>query len=1127
MKHYYLSIMTILCALAQPMQAQTILEEDFETGATVSQATPLTRGEGWTTVNSYSGSNYEYNWYNEYRDPTKETGPTISGAGCAACDAPISGTDGAGPREEILLSPELDLNDTYQLQFSWIASPMNALDYSRYDFQVRVVTDDDLGGAETVFSIQNEQMLRESGVMVYPIETWDVHVSKVDLSDWKGEKVKLAFVYKMLAPVGNIVWLDDISVKKWVPDTAPVPTLSLDRYNFGDMYIGEKMYTEVIRMTNSGKNGLQVTGMDLPEGVSCNTDFAGVNLAKYESVDFQLSYTASMTSPAQCDAVLHTTGGDVKVALQAAKQLVPEGYTLETFEGYYPPAGWRNVGFGGSRLAIEGDQSVYCGGDISNSYLRSPMLDLTDGGQVTFTFYDEYDDLNDSGYLPDQDPQLQVSHDGETWEPVWVRDPYTQLNQLLTISVDIPAGGEGESYVRWLYPAVGYDEDEGAYDHSSFTLDRVLLPNVVGADGVPTKATVIAPANGTENVYPQDVVLKWGPAQFAKGYKLYVGTNNDANDLLDGVDVGSVLSYIIPQRLQYETTYRWKVVAYNDKGDAVSVPTWRFTTQPDASIKEFPWTETFDECTDDIPTGWMSSTTSQWDNRRWLPNTYAGYNNTSLYASWIYGGEYSTLLSPEFLLPADGKSMSISFFWGDEHPRDLLKDETGLLQKQNVPGGNGRSEVVFEIGCEGEWTQAAYLSENYNEDGDTKYWRPETIDLNEYAGKTVQFRWTYRALSGTPDGAALDEIVINGTIVDGVAFNHDSWDAGMVNYQKGATSGDLFTIRNNGKNALTVKSVTFQTDDFQSDIAAGEQLAAGEGRPFAITFMANEPEKNVEDVMTIAFEGTDYEATLPVKAQSLAEDVLYYSFEPNPLEYDWKDDFTTIDADGLVNYKSNYYLTVIENDGGRYAFTSAEHSNPNLTAHGGTHTLVAAAPDSGAANDWLISKEICPSETSTFDFYARNLGTTNSVFIGDNDYHSVGVYVSETGNTKTADFKALMYDKQMDYLGENEWHHFTVDLSAYAGKNIFVAVRHTTTSANWLAFFDDFTFTGLTSPEVPTGIQAAQIGSNAEVEVYNANGQLLATGRGMAAVQQAGKGLFIVKVKDGDGQKTLRVVNGR
>ena len=109
MKKLLLTFAALMSLSTVQTQAQTILEEDFETGATASQASPIAKGEGWTTVNSYSGSNYRYNWFNEYRDPTGQTGPTISGAGCASCDAPITGADGAGPREEILLTPELNL----------------------------------------------------------------------------------------------------------------------------------------------------------------------------------------------------------------------------------------------------------------------------------------------------------------------------------------------------------------------------------------------------------------------------------------------------------------------------------------------------------------------------------------------------------------------------------------------------------------------------------------------------------------------------------------------------------------------------------------------------------------------------------------------------------------------------------------------------------------------------------------------------------------------------------------------------------------------------------------------------------------------------------------------------------
>ncbi len=1060
MRKFY---MTMLAALAlTTLQAQTILDEDFETGNTGNSPTPVAKNEGWTVINGYTGKNTQYNWHNYYSDPDGSTGPTINGACCASVDGPVgsTSTDGQGPREEILLSPELDLNDTYQLQFTWRVSPMASNDYSRYDLQVRIVEGDDLGSAETVFSIQDQNMLRESGVNVYPISTWDPHTSKVDLSDWKGSKVKIAFVYKMFTEIANLVWLDDITVKQFTPAAGPVATVNLNRFNFGNIYVGEKLYTDVIRLTNTGKDGLKITGTDFPQGIATTLDLDAVNLRTNESVTFQLSYTASLFSPAQGNAVLHTTGGDVTIAYSATKEAVPEGYILETFNDYFPPAGWRNNGWSQSNAAIEGDGSVYCGGNFTSSYIRSPRLDLSDGGEVTFTYFNQYE----GDYAPEYDIELQVSYDnGDTWTTKWVSDYQNGLNKLLTETVDLGLGSD-ESYIRWFYPAVEAD-DEGAFDHSNFTLDRVLLPNVYGAGGVPGNASVVSPANGATSIYPQDIVLEWTPAQFATGYKLFVGSNAEANNLIEDLNVGNVLTYTIP-RADYETTYRWKVVAYNDKGQSTTASTWRFTTQPDASVVEFPWEENFDECNKDnpIPEGWLSTTTEQWQNRRWEPNTLFGYGGkgATMATGWMYAGNYSTLLSPEFKLPAEGQAMSISFVWGDGHPRSLIIDETGLLKKQNVEGGNGYSDVVFEIFCDGEWKQASYLSENYNADGETKYWRNEQIDLTEYAGKTVQFRWINHSYSGRHSSASLDNIVVNGFLADYAEFNTDGWDAGKVNFGKAVNSGEQFTLLNKGKNTLTVKSATFSTDNFTSSIAAGQEIAAGDGITFSVQFNGNETVGAVSDILVVEFEG-GATAEFPVKGEALGRDILYYSFEPNPLDYEWKNDFTQIDVDNKATYELGYYLTEVENDGGRYAFTQVTNNNVNmLAALSGNHTIAAAAPaNNSSADDWLISKKLYVCENATFDFYAHNLGTINSVFVGDNDLHRVSVLVSDKGNTNTAEFTAVMRETEMPYLADNQWNHYEVDLSKYAGKDVYIAVRHTTVSANWLAFFDDFTFKGV------------------------------------------------------------------
>lgn len=1129
MKKFYLTLAALL-SLATT-QAQTILEEDFETGVTASQATPLASGEGWNTVNTYSGEDYRFIWHNEYRKPTEEGGSWLNGANCAACDGSSYYEGAAGPREEILLSPELDLNDSYQLQFMWCVSPMNAEDRSRYDLQVRVVTDNNLNGAETVFSIQDERMLRESGVTVFPISTWERHISKVDLSDFKGEKVKLAFVYKMFTQDGNGVWIDDVKVSKFTPPTGPVPQVSLDRISFGDVYIGERFYSEAIRLVNVGKDGLKITGFDLPEGITTTLDMDAINLQTYQETTFRLAYSASLGSKGEGNAIIHTTGGDITIAFTASKQFVPDGYQLETFNDYFPPAGWKSTGWSATNTALEGDQSVYCGGDLSASYLTSPRLDLMDGGKVIFTYYNLFN--SDDGYGPYNEMKVQLSQDGgETWEdlnwsPVWDTD----YNKVVTAEVTIPTASDN-SKLRWVYPAVGYDQDEGADEHSSFTLDRVLLPNVYGIGGKPMAAQPLSPANNATEVYPKDIVLKWAPAQFATGYKVYVGTTGAMNELIDGANVGSNLSITIPQAA-YETTYRWKVVPYNSEGENTEGTTFRFTTQKDASVMEFPYTENFDDCTKEkpVPTGWLSVSTSSYTFPLWGPNSLYPYGSdgnqsaatgVSLAAGHLNAGETATLVSPEFVLPAGGKGMNISFDWGNAHPSDLLVDKSGLLTKQNAEGGNGVDEVLFEIYADGEWHQASYLSEKADASG-KKYWRHEVIDLTPYAGKRIQFRWIDHALVTYYGYGTLDNIVIDGNVDDYAMFNVTEWNSLKVNYGKAEKSEEL-SMLNRGKNTLKVKSVTFTTENFESNIPVGTEIAVGDGIKFNVQFNAKTLVGVVNDVMTVEFE-SGAKATLPVSGEAMAQDVLFYGFEKNPLDYDWNTDFTTIDVDQQVTYMSHYYLTVIENDGGRYAFTQAIHSNPNLTAHTGVGTLAATAPDNNsAADDWLISKSIRPLEGATFDFYARNLATTGSVFNGDNDLHTVTVYVNDNGNKNKDEFKVVMNSTEMAYLGENKWHHFVVDLSPYVGKDIYVAVRHTTGSANWIAFFDDFTFTHVYDSNSPLGIDTPKAGMNAdtEVTVYTANGVLVAKGRASQALQNLNKGMYVVKAANGQTVKAVR-----
>ncbi len=1123
-KHFLIALLGL--ATVSSGFSQTILEENFETGNTGNALTPVTVGSGWTVVNGYKGTNPKYNWHNYYSKPSDDGSSSWLGGSCSASvDCPIIyDQDGSGPREEMLISPELNLNADYQLQFSFKVSPMNAYDRSKYDIQVRVIENDNINGAETVFSIQNEKMMREAGISVFPITTWDPYTARVDLSDYKGSKVKLAFVYKMFTEEANSVWIDDISVKKFTPPTGPQPELSLTRNNFGQLYIGEKLWSEPIRLTNKGKDGLKITDVVLPEGIGTNLDYKNVDLLMNQYVDFNINYSATITSPASGKITFKTTGGDISIDYSATKKMVPDGYYLETFEDYFPPAGWTATDWSWTTNAFEGDHSVYCSGSYGKSYLRSPRIDLTEGGKVYFRYYCYFDD--DEAIYPEYDIELQVSYDGgDSWVTKWVSPYETGLNEYVDQEVDL-GYGDDNCCIRWYYPAVETD-DEGAAPHSTFTMDRVLLPNLYGADGTPLRTTLVSPATRSENIYNRNVKLEWGPAQFADGYKVYVGTSSACNELVDGVDVGKVFSYIIPECAN-DTEYRWKVIGYNDKGDAKEASTWFFKTQPDATVSSFPYEENF--LKEELPTGWISTPSTEY-SRTWSINTLKKYSDAhgeygSLATYWLVAGDSNSVSTPDFQLPAD-KNMYVSFIWGDEHPASLVVDQTGLSKKQNITPNNGISQCDFEIYADGKWNKLTTISEGYNEDGDTKYWRHEKLDLSAYKGKKVQFRWTHYSYSGRDNGAAVTHVILDEAVGDMAAFNRPEWKAGKVNYNKAINSGDIFTLLNQGTNSLKIKSVSFTTPNFKTSLKAGDVIPAGDGLQFNIQFDALETHSEVDDNMVVSFE-SGYSVEFPVNGIALDKGIYYYSFEPNPLDYEWDKDWTMIDVDGKPGYSFSSYWIYYSADGMRCAF-SVESDSKEKGLYGmmnpisGDHALVGSSPQAGSADNWIISKKVKALPTSKFDFYARNWETLQSVL--PDPKHHVTVLVSTAGNTDTKDFTPVMRDTEMPFLDGAQWNHYTVDLSDYAGKDIYIALRHTTFGESNLAFFDDFSIIGVDdyTGDGVDSITADDITADSLVEVYNYAGAKVAEGFGKGVIESLERGFYIVKVTDGNAAKSFRL----
>lgn len=1041
MRKLYLMLSLLAASLASG-QAQTILNEDFE-NYTQQSATYYSKNfpSGWT----YEGSGVQttcnyFTWAVEcYSGKT----PSMSGHGWLYMDSPSYGGDpkgGFGPRKERMLTPELNLNNTYQLTFDWKASPAFVNNNKSYTLKVYAV-DTQSGNETLLLDIADPESRKASGVTSF--KTWEQHHSKLDLSPFQGKKIRIAFVYDLLKKTGNSLWIDNVKVEQGAPVTAPVAQSSLMQYQFQKMYIGEKHYTEAFTLKNIGAKGLKVTGFEAPEGVTLNADTAHINLDVNETARIQLAYKASLTSPTSGNAVIKTNGGNITIPYTAVKEAVPAGYQLELFESF-PPAGWTSKGWGVASTALEGDKSTYSSVGYDDMILTSPRLDLSDPSaphKLMFTYYNQFTS-EDGGTSPDNDISLWVSTDGgKTWKnSVWKTggNETSIYNKVQNVTVDLSSYTSNNVKLRWKNPATDINSETGTGEYSTFFLDCVLLPSVYGADGVPFGIAYSTPADGKKEVFYKDVHFEWKPAQFAESYKLYVGTASNNFNIVNGQDVGNVTSYTLTEA-PAETKLFWKVVGVNSIGDETDAPVWSFTTQADNTITSFPWFEGFENNATAMPKGWHATNVSKysaWEINDYYP--YAGKYIAS--ASGRNVGDTNILYSPDVKLPASGQ-YQISFWWGNDQPVNLKKDPNSVRTNTFSTTDNGADYGTFEILVDGKWIQLDRISDNSNED--KRYWLHDVFNLSAYAGKTVQFRWTYSITNYYKANAlSLDNIEITDLNTSRVSLNKTSWSAYKVNSDS-SFSSDVIALTNLGGNAVTVNNVSFSTPNFTATLEPNTVVAAGSSKTFKVTFNAGstatvDSVKVVDKMKVQLNDGTTIE--LPVEGIALAKDIRYYGFEED-VTGNVPQGFTGINADGTSSEGIMYWTTPNLHEGAPLSFCVLNDSEcfNSLKGAYGHQALMTRCNSQGAADDWLVSQQYSVTAASTIQFDARAWESVNSV--QPNDAPTFKVLVSETSPTERHTFTQVGGNLKPSLFDGTNWTHYNVDLSAYAGKKVYIAIE--------------------------------------------------------------------------------------
>lgn len=180
----------------------------------------------------------------------------------------------------------------------------------------------------------------------------------------------------------------------------------------------------------------------------------------------------------------------------------------------------------------------------------------------------------------------------------------------------------------------------------------------------PNCPNLTSPANAATGVSTTPTIQWTDGGGGTTGYKLYFGTDNPPTNIHNGTDLGNVTSYTFGSALNYSTTYYWKIVSYNNNGDASGCEIRSFTTVSDPTA--IPLHLTFDPV-DFPPFGWSNvqgSGTGLWarstsgSNPTTSPKSGAGmaYFNSFNFSS----GTSAMLISPSLNIPNDNYRV---YFW--------------------------------------------------------------------------------------------------------------------------------------------------------------------------------------------------------------------------------------------------------------------------------------------------------------------------------------------------------------------------------------------------------------------------------------------------------------------------------
>ena len=390
-------------------------------------------------------------------------------------------------------------------------------------------------------------------------------------------------------------------------------------------------------------------------------------------------------------------------------------------------------------------------------------------------------------------------------------DPHIRTD----VQTPVESGG---SFFGGTIPWAQYDIDGNRSLRDSDTPDigayeggYVYYPRPSGA-GIPTYTN---PANGATNMATSGWNYQWtAPSGTVIAYLMYLGTNNPPTNIQNAYELGNVLQYTYYSH-QSNTTYYWKVVAYNDYG-ASNSPVWSFTTlnpYPDPSIPVYP------------PLNDTTVPVSGW-NFSWLAPAYTGGSSIQQYMFALYEMPSMQQIISMQMLPGTTLSYTMGTLlkyntdyrwmatplnasWQQPQGGTNFTFRTTTVYQNTLPVDNGQPDPPVPT------VQIPSLTGLYDFSSWAQ-WNPSGVDI-DHSGLAIYVRGNYqnRLIEIDPDlGYVPDRIVYR--VQGGSGWqNYDAQPDWTGNYvyvwgpTGGKDAGDLEILFQGGDETLSVALASF------------------------------------------------------------------------------------------------------------------------------------------------------------------------------------------------------------------------------------------------------------------------------------------------------------------------------